>query len=66
MGSISHTARRQSLELQGYLKIYKSFDSTPILGTEFPDAKLAEWLRAPNADDLIRDLAITGKFSHDF
>ena len=61
MGSISHTPKRQPLELQGHLKDFKSFDCTPVLGTEFPDAKLAGWLEAPNADDLIRDLAITGK-----
>ncbi|KAA8641724.1 hypothetical protein EYZ11_007144 [Aspergillus tanneri] len=59
MGSIGQTAKRQPLELRGHLKKFKSFNCTPVLGTEFPDAKLAEWLQAPNADDLIRDLAIT-------
>lgn len=47
---------------RGTLEQFKKFDSTPNTGTEFPDANLAEWLRAPNSDDLIRDLAITGKF----
>lgn len=35
---------------------------TPIIGTEFArGVQLAEWLKAPNADELIRDLAITGE-----
>jgi hypothetical protein len=48
-------------ELGGHLKGHRSFKSTPVIGTEFPDADLAEWLTASNSDDLIRDLAITGK-----
>lgn len=46
---------------RGTLDQFRRFDTTPNTGTEFPDANLAEWLRAPNSDDLIRDLAITGK-----
>lgn len=46
---------------RGTLDQFNKFDTTPNTGTEFPDANLAEWLRAPNSDDLIRDLAITGK-----
>ena len=35
---------------------------TPIIGTEFGrGVQLAQWLKAPNADELIRDLAILGK-----
>ncbi|KAL8953302.1 MAG: hypothetical protein Q9222_000826 [Ikaeria aurantiellina] len=49
----------EPLKLQGHLNKYKSFKVTPIIGTEFPDANLAEWLKAPNSDELIRDLAIT-------
>ncbi|EUC42256.1 hypothetical protein COCMIDRAFT_103933 [Bipolaris oryzae ATCC 44560] len=33
-------------------------DLTPILGTEFVDARLAQWMSAPNADAMLRDLAI--------
>lgn len=47
------------LKLKGLLDQYKSFDVTPVIGREFPDANLADWLRAPNSDDLLRDLAIT-------
>jgi hypothetical protein len=50
-------------ELGGHLKGYRSFKSTPVIGTEFPEANLAEWLTASNSDDLIRDLAITSKYS---
>ncbi|MCJ1481178.1 hypothetical protein MMC06_001334 [Schaereria dolodes] len=49
----------QPLELSGCLEKYKSFLSTPCIGTEFPDVKLVDWLRAPNSDELLRDLAIT-------
>lgn len=50
-------------ELGGHLKGYRSFKSTPIIGTEFPEASLAEWLTASNSDDLIRDLAITSEYT---
>jgi len=47
------------LTLGGALDNYEHFDVTPIIGREFPTANLVEWLDAPNADELIRDLAIT-------
>jgi len=50
---------RKPLQLKGALDQFKQFDVTPIIGREFVDVNLAEWLRAPNSDDLIRDLAIT-------
>ncbi|KYK61307.1 alpha-ketoglutarate-dependent sulfonate dioxygenase [Drechmeria coniospora] len=46
-------------QLKGVLSQFTSRLVTPMVGTEFPDANVAEWLRAPNSDDLIRDLAIT-------
>ena len=57
--SSKHALTQEPLELGGHLKKYKSFKSTPIIGTEYPDANLAEWLAASNSDQLIRDLAIT-------
>ena len=51
---------KASLKLSGILDQFKSFDVTPVIGKEFPTADLAEWLRAPNSDELLRDLAITG------
>lgn len=50
---------REPLKLKGVLDQYKSFDVTPVIGREFVDVNLKEWLEAPNSDELIRDLAIT-------
>jgi len=33
----------------GVLDQYESFDVTPVIGREFPSAKLVEWLNAPNS-----------------
>lgn len=55
------TNHREPLKLSGALDKFESFDVTPIIGREFVDVSLAELLRAPNSDDLIRDLAITSK-----
>ena len=54
-----HASPNPPLQLEGVLSEFKSFDVTPVIGREFPEAKLAEWLRAPNSNELIRDLAIT-------
>ncbi|KXX79242.1 putative alpha-ketoglutarate-dependent sulfonate dioxygenase [Madurella mycetomatis] len=50
---------REPLKLSGVLDSYESFDVTPTIGREFPSANLVEWLKAPNSDELLRDLAIT-------
>ncbi|TVY43064.1 putative alpha-ketoglutarate-dependent sulfonate dioxygenase [Lachnellula occidentalis] len=47
------------MQLSGALDKFESFDVTPVIGKEFPKANLAQWLEAPNADELIRDLAVT-------
>lgn len=52
--------RRQPLRLSGALDEFKSFDVAPVIGREFENADLAAWLEAPNSDELLRDLAITG------
>lgn len=51
----------EPMQLSGILDQYESFQVTPCIGTEFPKASLAEWLSSPNADALLRDLAITSK-----
>lgn len=60
-----HTSTKTSLptplKSSNSLEQYESFDVTPNIGREFPKANLVEWLNAPNADELIRDLAITSK-----
>lgn len=55
----------EPLELKGNLDNHKSFRVTPIIGTEFPDANVVDWLKASNSDELIRDLAITSRHTHD-
>lgn len=55
-----HTQSKAPLQLSGVLDQFRSFEVTPTIGKEFPDASLADWLRAPNSDELVRDLAITG------
>ncbi|KAK0103874.1 hypothetical protein ONS96_004983 [Cadophora gregata f. sp. sojae] len=50
---------KEPLKLSGALDHFESFDVTPTIGREFVNVNLANWLRAPNSDELIRDLAIT-------
>ncbi|KAL8699433.1 MAG: hypothetical protein Q9224_001412 [Gallowayella concinna] len=50
---------REPLQLKGALNRYQSFDITPVIGREFSNVDLAEWLQAPNSDELLRDLAVT-------
>ncbi|KAJ5372025.1 alpha-ketoglutarate-dependent sulfonate dioxygenase [Penicillium concentricum] len=50
---------RAPLKLSGALDAFESFDVTPVIGREFPNASLKDFLCAPNSDDLLRDLAIT-------
>ena len=57
----SKAKKQKSLQLSGVLDQYESFDTTPVIGREFPTANLVEWLESPNSDALIRDLAITSK-----
>jgi alpha-ketoglutarate-dependent taurine dioxygenase len=54
-----YTNHNEPLRLSGVIDQFKSFDVTPVIGREFPTADLAKWLRAPNSDALLRDLAIT-------
>lgn len=58
-----HTKQQfpQPVKASGALSDHESRDITPVIGREFPKAKLVDWLNAPNADELIRDLAITSK-----
>lgn len=54
------------LQVTGALKSLESFELSPNIGREFPKADLAELLRAPNSDELIRDLAVTSKRTRPF
>jgi hypothetical protein len=53
---------KEPQKLSGVLDQFESVELTPAIGREYPDAKLIDWLNAPNADELIRDLAIIGEF----
>ena len=52
---------RAPLKPSGALDAFESFDVTPVIGREFPSASLEEFLRAPNSDELLRDLSITSQ-----
>lgn len=49
---------REPLKSSGSLKEYENFNSTPIIGTEFPHVQLTEILKD---ETKIRDLAILGE-----
>lgn len=60
MGSIpTTTLRRQPLKNSGSIEHLEYVDVTPIIGREYPTAKLKDILHAHNFEDQIRDLAIT-------
>lgn len=56
---------REPLKTTGVLDQYEWFDTTPVIGREFPTANLVDWFNAPNSDELIRDLAITSKHTNE-
>lgn len=52
----------KSLELNGSLSKFNYEDTTPEIGREFLNVNIVDDLiNAPNADDVLRDLAITSK-----
>ena len=46
----------------GSLDSFTSFEVTPTIGREYPTLQLSDVMSSPNRENLIRDLAITGKF----
>ena len=55
------------LKLSGALEKFSYEDATPAIGREFLDVNIVDdLLNASNADELIRDLAITGKPCQNF
>ncbi len=59
--ALLETQHREPLILSGALDHFESFDVTPVIGREFVGVNLAKWIRAPNSNELLRDLAITSK-----
>jgi len=60
--NLKSSVRARPLTKSGALDDYKQFDSTPAIGREFPDAQLVDLITSPQADILLRDLAITSSF----
>ena len=59
LASLKLTGARIPLKLGTSLDAFEKAESTPLLGTEFArGAQVSQWLKAPNADELIRDLAV--------
>lgn len=62
LSKLNLTGSPAPLKLGNSLDKYPHTDSTPTIGTEFErGVQLSELLKAPNADELIRDLAILGE-----
>jgi hypothetical protein len=51
--------RRQPLKNSGSIAHLGYVDVTPLIGREYPDAKIKDILYASNSEDQLRDLAIT-------
>ena len=49
------------LKSNGSLARYNYNDLTPNIGREFPTANLVDMINAPNADELLTELALTSK-----
>lgn len=58
----THVQHREPLQLSDALETFDYFEVTPCIGREYRDVDLAEWLKAPNSDAILRDLAITSMF----
>ena len=58
----SQTSFPKPLQQSGALEQFAYEDNTPVIGREFPRLNVVnDLLNSPNADALIRDLAITSK-----
>jgi len=60
MGSLGQQQRkREPMRKGSSIDHLKFVDVSPIIGREYPTASLKEMLTAPNAEEQLRDLAIT-------
>lgn len=57
--SVNEKLKRQPLRKGNSIDHLDYFEVTPIIGREYPTAKIKEILTAPNAEEQLRDLAIT-------
>lgn len=64
MGSADQTSFPKPLKQSGALEQFIYEETTPVIGREFLNVNIVDdLLNASNADDLIRDLAITSMLS---
>ena len=62
LATLRLTGSPAPLRLGKSLDSFKRVDATPTIGTEFErGVQLSDWIKAPNADELIKDLAILGE-----
>lgn len=60
-----HKSFPKPLNPSGKLDEFKWEDATPVIGREYPTVNIVDDLmNASNADELLRDLAITSKLRH--
>lgn len=60
-GTATQASYPRPLQLTGVLDKYAFNESTPVIGREYPTLQAKELLNAPNADELLRELAIISK-----
>ncbi|KAJ6264917.1 hypothetical protein Dda_1070 [Drechslerella dactyloides] len=54
-----HKACPEPIRFTGTVDNFKSEDATPVISTEFPEVNIVnDIINAPNADELLRDLAV--------
>lgn len=52
------TSAKPWLRSTGILDQFDHFEVTPIIGREYSNVDIVEWLQAPNSDELIKELAV--------
>ena len=50
----------KELKCPEYPTSFRSIEYTPHIGIEFPDVNLVDWLKAPNSDEILYELALLG------
>lgn len=56
---VSINTLKEPMKSNGSLDSFEQIQLAPIIGTEFPSANLVDMMNAPNADELIAELAYT-------
>jgi hypothetical protein len=54
-------ATKPWVKSSGALDQYEHFEVTPVIGREYPHVNLVSLLKAPNSEDLLRELALTSE-----